>query len=191
MQYTYLYIYNIANPCGKCGGCPCSSKAQQPKPYSQTKNKDKILRPKIRCHCANNRRTKLQIDQVPIADTYTCSRPRPQAKISPASIAEQCTCKAQAIVKCECPEPPTTVIEEDSLEFADIPARQPTHAKITCGQEIPTTHLYGGSRTSSRHRRHGRHVGRTNSRHGPKMEQHAGPCGHCKTQKKEKSCVIQ
>lgn len=179
--HIYTYIYYIANPCGKCGGCPCSSKASQPKPYSPEKRPP---RPKIRCNCANNRRTKVITDQVPIADTYTCSRPRPQADIHPAVLAEQCTCKAQAIVKCECPEP--IVQEESEDEVEDIPARQPTHAKITCGQEIPTAHLYGGSRSNSRHGRHGR-------RGQPRQtqEKHAGPCSHCQTQKKEKKCIIQ
>lgn len=137
-------------------------------------------------------------DGVPIADTYTCSRPRPQADLHPAALAEQCTCKAQAIVKCECPEPIIQEEEEESSEEdveEDIPARQPIHAKIVCGQTIPTAHLYSGSRSNSRHR-HGRRGRRAQARQAPKPESHAGPCSHCQSEKKNKNrnkkgCIIQ
>ncbi|XP_017082307.1 splicing factor, proline- and glutamine-rich [Drosophila eugracilis] len=80
----------------------------------------------------------------------------------PPVMETRCTCREQpAKVECYC-APPV------GPQGAPTQQQPPTHANVTCGQSMPR---------------------------GPKPYHHKGqgqnPCGHCRSQKKQKKCVIQ
>ncbi|EDV94772.1 GH17789 [Drosophila grimshawi] len=140
---------------------PRGGQAAQPVQATQMQG-----RPRVDCLCAGNRANRGQKNQspfqAPLADTYTCSRPRaePSRRVTP--VEELCTCKAKsAPPQCECAPP---VVQEQ-------PRAPPTHAHITCGQ--PTQYMRAQYTNQN-----------------PRTKQPA-MCGHCQSTNKKKKCIIQ
>nr|XP_036674821.1 basic salivary proline-rich protein 4 [Drosophila suzukii] len=96
------------------------------------------------------------------ADHITCSRgPREQ----PPVMETRCTCHEKpAKVECYCAPPVAPPPNQQQQAMA-----QPTHANVTCGQSLP--------RGPQPYRNH--------------HHQSQNSCGHCRSQKKQKKCLIQ
>ncbi|XP_030568134.1 general transcriptional corepressor ssn6 [Drosophila novamexicana] len=197
----------MTSPCGKCNTCPCSGQSnqaprQQPVPQQQEQEiqQQQIQQPesscqqpqqqqverqlekrsRVECHCVSSskssRRNTAPV-QAPLADSYTCSRPRPQPQAALAPIEERCTCKAKAAPpQCECSPPvlppPLTSQQRLAADRERAEAQQGTHAYITCGQPTPYR-----TQNQPQYSQYGN-------------QQARAPCSHCRTQKKKK-CSIQ
>ncbi|KRF79118.1 uncharacterized protein Dvir_GJ25986 [Drosophila virilis] len=191
----------MSSPCGKCNTCPCSGQSnqaprqqpvpqqqeqeiqqQQPEiscqqPQQQQAERQLERRSRVECHCVSsksNRRNTAPV-QAPLADSYTCSRPKPQPQAAPTPIEERCTCKAKAAPpQCECSPPvvPPPMTSQQRLAADRERAEQGTHAYITCGQPTPYR-----TQNQPQYSQYGN-------------QQSRAPCSHCRSQKKKK-CSIQ
>ncbi|XP_064556569.1 uncharacterized protein LOC135441052 isoform X2 [Drosophila montana] len=191
----------MSSPCGKCNTCPCGQSNQAPRQQPPPQQEQEIqqltapqqcqqiqhhesgyvqpqqgVRSRVECHCVtskSNRRNTAPV-QAPLADSYTCSRPRNQPEAVVVPIEERCTCKAKlAPPQCECSPavvPPPSQ-QQLALDREKAETQQGTHAYITCGQATP----YRNQAQP--------HAQYTN-------QQTRAPCSHCRTQKKKK-CSIQ
>ncbi|XP_017114663.1 splicing factor, proline- and glutamine-rich [Drosophila elegans] len=203
----------MSSPCGKCNNCPCGTSGgapppqqppnrpppscayqpqqqhhQQPDscPYPQAQaaggcqvNSNQppgdpaacsVYQnrggPTVECTCTQNRNRGPQ--PMPQVDHITCSRgPREQ----PPVMETRCTCREKPPkAECYCAPPVAPPPNQQATQAA-----QPTHAHVICGQSVPR------GPQPYRHQHAGNHHGgnQTNS------------CGHCRSQKKQKKCLIQ
>ncbi|KAH8344383.1 hypothetical protein KR084_010616, partial [Drosophila pseudotakahashii] len=95
------------------------------------------------------------------ADHITCSR---GPREQPQVMETRCTCREKpAPMECYCAPPVAPPPNQQQQAMA-----QPTHANVTCGQSLP--------RGPQPYRHH---------------HQNGNSCGHCRSQKKQKKCLIQ
>ncbi|XP_033165268.1 basic salivary proline-rich protein 2 [Drosophila mauritiana] len=199
----------MSSPCGKCNNCPCGtsggapppqqpphrpppSYAHQPQqqpdscPYPGPRGQgaggcqvnstqppgdpaacslyQSRGAPTVECTCTQNR-SRPPPPSVQ-ADHITCSRgPREQ----PPALETRCTCREKPVkTECHC-APPVAPPPNQQQQQA---MAQPTYANVTCGQNLP--------RGPQPYRPH-----------QGNQSQNPNSCGHCRSQKKQKKCVIQ
>ncbi|XP_017009906.1 basic salivary proline-rich protein 2 [Drosophila takahashii] len=117
--------------------------------------------PTVECTCTQNRNR--AAPPTVQADHITCSRgPREQ----PPVMETRCTCNEKpAKMECYCAPPVAPPPSQQQQAMA-----QPTHANVTCGQSLPR-----GPQPYRHHHQNG----------------NGNSCGHCRSQKKQKKCLIQ
>ncbi|KAL7727225.1 hypothetical protein ACLKA6_004486 [Drosophila palustris] len=169
----------MQTPCGKCSTCPCSKKdkrqAEQSQPQSHCQSAAAPApqpapaqkTPNVECLCVSRRRQVQQTAPLtPIADTYTCTRARPEPTRQ-VPMEERCTCRIKPTpAQCECAPPAQSQPQQQTVYRQD--PMPPTQAQIACGQPLPNQY---------------------NQR--PQQYVQPGPtrCGHCQqSQERKKKC---
>ncbi|XP_017856144.1 PREDICTED: putative cyclin-dependent serine/threonine-protein kinase DDB_G0272797/DDB_G0274007 [Drosophila arizonae] len=194
-------------PCGQCGqvhsqpqhqvNCPSQQQQQQqPRSYSgpqqqqqqssygagqsKTTGMQNEKRSRVECRCVPNKDRRNAPVQAPLADTYTCLRPRPQPQ---APEQPMCTCKQQtAPATCECAPP--IPIQRPPVNCDAQNTAPPTHAYISCGTPTNVKRQPDPCTGPTE-----RDMVPPYMRDNTKTKRQS--CSHCQSQKQKKKCVIQ
>ncbi|XP_022213644.1 altered inheritance of mitochondria protein 3 isoform X2 [Drosophila obscura] len=154
---------------------PANSEIEVASCVAPTLQVEKRKRPSMSCSCVKNRTRNTNLGpggrkrglaeqpDLPIADTYTCTRPPRPAEVVPVQKEQlRCNCHEKKRTDCFCKAPvkPNAKPQKD----APPPPPPPTHAFVGCGQPYQGPMNYQGAAASR------------------------NKCGHCSTKKK---CAIQ